>query len=149
MKKRILIVDDERWFSNLLAYSLEAEGYFDVRQENDAERAVETARSVGPDLVILDLMMPHIDGSELAERMRHDELLRDVPVLFITNLITESDAPDGSLNRGGQTFMTKTVSIERLLERVEEKLGTVSTRASTSVASSSRGAGVSPAACLC
>lgn len=124
MKKRILIVDDERWFSNLLAYSLEAEGYYDVRQENVALQAAETARAVGPDLIILDVMMPHLDGSELADRFRHDELLREVPVLFVTNLVTEADAPQGVVKRNGQMYLSKTAPVERLLECVEEKLAT-------------------------
>ena len=95
MKKRILIVDDERWFTNLLKYSLETEGYFDVRQENDATRALGVARHYGPDLVILDIMMPALDGSELAARLKADPLLDDVPVLFMTALVTDTDAPDG------------------------------------------------------
>ena len=123
MKKRILIVDDERWFTNLLKYSLETEGYFDVRQENDATRAAETARHYGPDLVILDIMMPALDGSELAARFKADPLLADVPVLFMTALVTDADAPDGLCSRGGQTFLPKNVPVERLIECIEEKLG--------------------------
>jgi DNA-binding response OmpR family regulator len=123
MKQRILIVDDERWFTNLLAYSLEAEGYYDVRQSNEPLRAIETARAFGPDLVILDIMMPMLDGSELAARFKHDPLLCDVPVIFLTALVTDADAPEGSCTRGGQTFLPKNVAIERLLECIEEKLG--------------------------
>lgn len=123
MKTRILIVDDERWFTNLLKYSLETEGYFDVRQENDATRALQAARDYGPDLVVLDLMMPGLDGSELAARMKSDPLLSDVPVLFMTALVTESEAPDGFCSRGGQTFLPKSVPVERLIECIEDKLG--------------------------
>jgi CheY-like chemotaxis protein len=123
MKKRILVVDDERWFTNLLKYSLETEGYYDVRQENEASRAVETARAYGPDLVILDLMMPEVEGSELAGRLRADPLLRDVPVIFMTALVTDADAPEGSCSRGGHTFLPKGVSVERLIECIEQKIG--------------------------
>ena len=123
MKTRILIVDDERWFTNLLKYSLESEGYYDVRQENDALQAVDVARDYGPDVLILDLMMPHIDGSELAARFKADPLLADVPVIFLTALVTDVDAPDGSCTRGGHTFLPKHVGVERLIECIEEKLG--------------------------
>jgi len=122
MKKRILIVDDERWFTNLLEYSLETEGYYDVRQENEASRALQTAREYGPDLVIFDIMMPHLDGSELAARMKADPALGDVPVIFLTALVTDADAPEGSCSRGGQTFLPKHVAVERLIECIEEKL---------------------------
>ena len=123
MKKRILVVDDERWFTNLLKYSLETEGYYDVRQENEASRAVETARAYGPDLVIFGLMMPEVEGSELAGRLRADPLLRDVPVIFMTALVTDADAPEGSCSRGGHTFLPKGVSVERLIECIEQKIG--------------------------
>lgn len=122
MKTRILIVDDERWFTNLLKYSLETEGYYDVRQENDALQAVEVARVYGPDLLILDLMMPGLEGSELAARMKEEPLLADVPVIFMTALVTEADAPDGQCTRGGQTFMPKNVPIEQLIACIEEKV---------------------------
>lgn len=123
MKTRILIVDDERWFTNLLKYSLETEGYYDVRQENDALQAVDVARVYGPDLVILDLMMPGLEGSELAAKFKDDPLLADVPVIFLTALVTPTDAPDGLCNRGGQTFLPKSVPVETLITCIEEKLG--------------------------
>jgi DNA-binding response OmpR family regulator len=122
MKKRILVVDDERWFTNLLEYSLVHEGHYAVRQQNDPSRALQAMRDYGPDLVILDIMMPHIDGSELAARMKFDPMLCDVPVIFLTALVTDEDAPDGLVNRGGHTFLPKDVAVERLIECVEEKL---------------------------
>jgi DNA-binding response OmpR family regulator len=122
MQKRILVVDDERWFTNLLEYSLEHEGHYNVVQENDPTRALESAREFGPDLVILDIMMPHIDGSELAAKMKFDPMLCDVPVIFMTALVTDADAPDGRCDRGGHTFLPKDVSVERLLACIEEKL---------------------------
>src|SRR5690349_14441920 len=122
MQKRILVVDDERWFTNLLEYSLEHEGNFNVRQHNDPTSALDAARRFGPDLVILDIMMPHIDGSELAARMKFDPMLADVPVIFMTALVTDEDAPDGLVNRGGHTFLPKDVAVERLIDCIEEKL---------------------------
>ncbi len=123
MKKRILIVDDERWFTNLVKYSLETEGYYEVRQENDPLLAIDAARDYGPDLVLLDLMMPGLDGCELAARFKADPLLREVPTIFMTALVTDADAPDGFCNRGGQTFLPKGVSVERLMACIEEKTG--------------------------
>jgi DNA-binding response OmpR family regulator len=122
MKKRILIVDDERWFTNLLKYSLETEGYYDVWQENDPRHAVTAARGFAPDLVLMDLMMPHVDGSEVAAGFKDDVLLRDLPVIFLTALVTEDDTPVGAWASGGQTFLPKSVSIERLIECIEEKI---------------------------
>ena len=122
MKKRILVVDDERWFTNLLEYSLEHEGHYDVHQQNDPTRALQAMRDYGPDLVILDIMMPHIDGSELAARMKFDPTLCDVPVIFMTALVTDEDAPDGLVKRGGHTFLPKDVAVDRLIACIEDKL---------------------------
>lgn len=123
MKKRILVVDDEPSFSHLLKHTLEAEGYYEVAEENDAARAAGTARAFDPDLVVLDIMMPDLDGTEVAERMKADRVLRDVPVIFMTALVTPDDAPEGSCSRGGQTFLPKNVPVERLIDCIEEKLG--------------------------
>ena len=123
MKKRILIVDDERWFTNLVGYSLETEGYYRVRQENDALQALQAAREFHPDLIILDIMMPHLDGSELAAKFKLDRQLRDVPVIFLTALVTDSEAAGGLCTQGGHTFLPKSVSTELLIECIEAKVG--------------------------
>ncbi len=80
MKKRILVVDDEPEFTNLLKLSLESHGYYEVREENDAEHARAAAREFDPDLVVLDIMMPEMDGSEVAAALKEDRVTRDVPV---------------------------------------------------------------------
>ena len=131
MKKRILVVDDERWFTNLLEYSLEHQGHYDVRQHNDPPHALQAMRDYGPDLVILDIMMPHIDGSELAARMKFDPTLCDVPVFFMTALVNDEDAPDGLVKRGGHTFLPKDVAVDRLIACIEDKLKQAATAETT------------------
>ena len=122
MKKRILIVDDEPEFTHMLKYSLESVGYYEVAEENDANRAAATAREFDPDVVVLDVMMPDLDGSEVAAQMKADRALRDVPVIFLTALVTDDDAPGGTCSRGGQTFLSKSVRISRLVECIEDKI---------------------------
>ena len=90
MKKRILVVDDERWFTNLVEYSLEPRGTSTSTKKTTRRTRLQAMRDFGPDLVILDIMMPHLDGSELAARIKVDPMLRDVPVIFMTALVTES-----------------------------------------------------------
>ena len=123
MKKRILVVDDEPAFTHLLKHSLESAGYYEVGEENHAAWAAESARAFDPDLVVLDIMMPDLDGTEVAERLRADRALREVPVIFMTALVTGEDAPEGSCSRGGQTFLPKSVTLERLIDCIEEKIG--------------------------
>ena len=118
MKKRILIVDDEIQFTSMLRLTLEAQGYYQVQEENSAANARQAARFFDPDLIILDVMMPDIDGSELAATLKEDRLLRDVPILFMTALVDATECGD----RGGQTYLSKNVPIDRLIACIEEKL---------------------------
>jgi DNA-binding response OmpR family regulator len=124
MKKRILIVDDEPDFTTMLRLTLEAEGYYEVQEENSASAARQAARYFDPDLMILDIMMPEFDGSELAASFKNDKLLGEVPVIFMTALVdgSESEEPAGVCTRGGQTFLPKGAPIERLIACIEEKL---------------------------
>jgi len=123
MKKRILVVDDEPDFTNLLKLSLEARGYYEVLEENDAENVRAAARTFYPHLNLLDIMMPQLDGSEVAAELKADPLVRDVPVIFLTALVSDEDAPTGGAwNSGGQTFLPKHIRLERLIECIEAKI---------------------------
>jgi CheY-like chemotaxis protein len=123
MKKRILIVDDEPEFTNLLKLSLESHGYYEVREENDAERARAAAREFGPDLVVLDIMMPEMEGNEVAAALKADPITRDVPVIFLTALVSRDDAPEGTCSSGGHTFLPKDIRLEKLMRCIEDKIG--------------------------
>jgi putative two-component system response regulator len=118
MKKRILIVDDEPQFTSMLRLTLEAQGYYQVQAENSASAARQAARFFDPDLIILDVMMPELDGSELAATLKEDRLLRDVPILFMTALVDSTECGD----HGGQMYLSKNVPVDRLIACIEEKL---------------------------
>ena len=123
MKTRILVVDDERDFTHMLKLQLERFGYFEVLEENDETLAVATAREFGPDLVLLDLMMPNREGTEVAAAMHSDALLRDTPILFLTALVAEADAPGGgSYCSGGRTFLPKSLPTASLIECIRKTL---------------------------
>ncbi|MDB5354585.1 MAG: hypothetical protein JWN24_1038 [Phycisphaerales bacterium] len=122
MKTRILVVDDEPDFTGMLKLSLETAGYYEVREENDATCAVSAAREFGPDLIVLDVMMPVFDGSEVAALVRRDVLVRDTPLVFLTALVSETDAPRGAYNSGGNIFLPKSLPLPKLLECIEDTL---------------------------
>ena len=123
MKKRILVVDDEPEFTNLLKLSLESHGYYEVREENDAEAVRAAAREFDPDLVVLDIMMPKLEGNEVAASLRADPMTRDVPIIFLTALVSQEDAPQGACSSGGNTFLPKDIRLEKLMRCIEEKIG--------------------------
>lgn len=122
MKKRILVVDDEPEFTNLLKLSLESHGYYEVREENDAEGVRAAAREFDPDLVLLDIMMPRLEGNEVAAGLRADSVTRDVPIIFLTALVSQDDAPQGTCSSGGHTFLPKDIRLDRLMRCIEEMI---------------------------
>lgn len=126
MKTRILLVDDEHEFTSMLKAHLETAGYYEVCEENDETQALRAAREFGPDIVLLDVMMPRLEGSEVASLLRSDEELRRTPVLFLTSLISDADAPHGAYCSAGHTFLPKSLSIGHLIECIEQTLSGVS-----------------------
>ena len=122
MKTRILVIDDEPEFTSMLKAQLELAGYFDVLEENDETRGVRAAREFEPDLILLDVMMPRLEGSEVAAMFRADRQLRETPLLFLTALVSEADAPRGAYVSGGNTFIPKSLPIARLLETISQAI---------------------------
>jgi CheY-like chemotaxis protein len=122
MSKRILVVDDESDFTRLLKVGLEHLGGFTVREENDSTHALKAAREYGPDAIILDIMMPDLDGSELAAIIQQDETLKHTPLIFLTALVSEEEVHRGSFVRGGRMFLPKPVDLARLAEVLREQM---------------------------
>jgi two-component system phosphate regulon response regulator PhoB len=115
--RKILVVDDEADVTDLVAYHLKAKGY-QVETLNDPNRSVGTARSLVPDLVILDVMMPDLTGIQICRMLRADPKLRKVPVIFLTAKAEESDRIQG-LEIGADDYISKPFSTKELVLRVQ------------------------------
>lgn len=122
-KKRILVVDDEDTITRAVQLYLEAEGRYEVRTVNDPGRALQAAREFQPDLAILDIVMPRVDGGELAARMAAQPDLSDVPVIFLTALVKEAELGGQGKTIGGYPFLAKPVEPTDLLALIESTLG--------------------------
>lgn len=120
--KRILIVDDEVSFARMVKMNLEKTGAFEVRTENLAGSALAAAREYRPDLIILDVIMPTMDGGDVASQIKRDRQLRGTPIIFLTATVSKREAGEGGLNSGGELFLAKPVSIETLVARINEQL---------------------------
>lgn len=120
-KKRILIVDDESGFTRLLKLTLEQTGKYIVCEENDGTQARETACEFKPDLILLDIVMPKIDGGDVASQIRADPFLQDVRIVFLTAIVSKKEAGGGGLI-GGFPFLAKPVTLEGLMQRIDENL---------------------------
>ena len=111
---RVLVVDDEPALTELLAMALRYEGW-EVRSASDGRSAVRTAREFGPDVVVLDVMLPDIDGLEVLRRLRDHSAA--VPVLFLTARDAVEDRIAG-LTAGGDDYVTKPFSLEEVVARL-------------------------------
>jgi two-component system response regulator MtrA len=117
MKKRVLIVEDDHALAKVLADNLRAEGY-EVRHVADGSLALEFVRSFVPDLVVLDITLPGMNGLELCDRLWHNG---HIPVLMLTGSSRQSDKV-GALNRGADDYITKPFDLREFLARVRAVL---------------------------
>ena len=122
-KRTVLVVDDEKDLVDLITYNLQRNGYEVLCAMNGAE-ALELAQKHVPDLVVLDLMLPGIDGTEVARRLKADSRTAAVPIIMLTAKGEETDVVVG-LTLGADDYVTKPFSMKILLAR----LGTVLRRA--------------------
>jgi len=119
-KKRILIIDDEPGFTRMVKLNLEKTGFFEVREENKATYAIPAAREFKPDLILLDVIMPTMDGGDIAAHIKADRHLRDIPVVFLTATVSQREAGEEGMKSGGALFLAKPVSVETLIKCINE-----------------------------
>jgi DNA-binding response OmpR family regulator len=135
LSKTILVVDDEKDLVDLIAYNLQRNGY-GVLSAHNGNDALEIAQRERPDLVVLDLMLPGVDGTEVARRLKADSRTASVPIVMLTAKGEETDVVVG-LTLGADDYVTKPFSMKILLAR----LSTVLRRAEQAAAGAAAGAG--------
>ncbi|MCC5941267.1 MAG: response regulator transcription factor [Balneolaceae bacterium] len=119
-KQTILVVDDEQDLLDLIEYNLRKEGFDVLRAENGLD-GIAMAREYKPNLVLLDIMMPQMDGIEVCDRMRDDSELKNIPIIFLTARSDEKTEVEG-LNKGADDFITKPISTTKLISRIKAVL---------------------------
>jgi len=119
-KKKILIVDDEDDLRKMLKFRLEATNY-EVIEASDGEEGLNKARFERPDLIILDLMLPKIDGFKVCRMLKFDERHREIPIIMFT---ARAQMQDEKLGRetGADAYITKPFEPKVLLGKIEELL---------------------------
>ncbi len=119
-KKRVLLIDDEPSLHEMMRFMLEMAGYEMVGADPRGGGA-EAPKRLEPDIIILDLMMPEIDGFEMLRRLKEDEETRDIPVVICT---VRSDPEDRirAMELGASRYVTKPFEPDHLLESIEEAL---------------------------
>lgn len=120
-EKRILVADDDPVILRLIQVNLELEGY-QVLTASDGEEAVDSATAEHPDLVILDIMMPRLDGYQACERLKSAEATKDIPIVFLSAKAQQSDIEKGQ-TYGVEAYLTKPFDPTELLDVVERVIG--------------------------
>ena len=119
-KKTILVVDDEESIMELLVYNLQKEGY-NTLQAYDGLTAIEMAMNEKPDLILLDVMLPKMDGISVCKRIRYTLNIANIPILMISAKDTESDKIVG-LEIGADDYITKPFKIREVMARIKANL---------------------------
>jgi DNA-binding response OmpR family regulator len=120
-KKKILVVDDETSITRLLKFALEKSGFYEVECENMGSNALTKTKSVRPDVLVLDLNLPDVDGGQIAAVIKEDPSLKNLPIIFLTGNITDEEAQSG-LKIGGHPAMAKPINMEMLLTCIQKSL---------------------------
>ncbi len=123
-KGKILVVDDEIYIVHILDFSLGMEGY-EVVTALDGEQALEKAHAEHPDLIVLDIMMPKLDGYETCKMLKADPATKDVPVILLSAKGRNVDQKIG-FEVGADDYITKPFSPRKLVERINALLGQTS-----------------------
>ena len=121
-KKKILLVDDEESLTKLIKLNLEATGHFEVAIENHGAKALKAARVFHPDIILLDVVMPDMEGSEVARQMKEDSLLKSIPIIFLTATVTAEEVSQSGGTIGGINFLSKPVNVQQLIEAISSQL---------------------------
>ncbi len=119
-KPRILIVDDEPDLLSVLRFGLEVDG-FDVIEASDGEQGLSLAREHGPDLIVLDLMLPRMDGYKVCRALKFDERYRRIPVFILSARSGDADRRL-ALELGADEYVTKPYDMRDLVGRIRERL---------------------------
>jgi CheY-like chemotaxis protein len=123
MKKKVLLVDDEKSFTTLLKLNLEQTGNYEVRVVNWPEDALATAQEFRPNIVLLDIIMPRLPGGNVAAQFEADPALKDVPIVFLTAAVQRRrlEEMDGIIS--GRPCLTKPATVEEIVAMIERQTG--------------------------
>ena len=122
MSRKILIVDDEKTFSELLKFNLESTGKYKVKIENSGLRGFDRVLEYKPDLILLDLMMPDMPGDKIAYQLRNHKDTKNIPIILLTAIITGEETKKHNNVLGNYTVVAKPVDIDKLIAIIDKTL---------------------------
>jgi len=121
-EKKILIIDNEPDLTNILKIALEALGDFRVHTENNPLLAVTAAKQFGPDLIVLDIKMPELDGADVAIQLKDDPGMSQTPIIFLTGAVSTPEIVRHGTKVGGLRFLPKTMRLDAMVACLKDIL---------------------------
>ena len=121
-KKKVLIIDDEENFCKLVKKNIEQTGEFEVHIATNGEDGIRLAREIKPDLILLDIVMPEVDGADVATQMRNDKSIEDTPIVFLTAIVREEETSSQASFTRGYSLLSKTVTVGELIACIKENV---------------------------
>ena len=119
---KILMIDDEKMFCDLVRMNLDLSGKFEIYTANDGKEGVKAAKKLLPDLILLDIIMPKQDGFETLAILKEDPKTMSIPIIMLSALNDEKSAEKAS-SMYSQYYVTKPISTAKLIEKIEQVLG--------------------------
>jgi len=122
-KKRILVVDDEAGFTKLVKFNLERTGRYEVYEENNSLKAVKAAEIFRPNLILLDVVMPGMDGGDVVSELRSSPDLARIPIIMLTALVGKGEVSRQAVAESADLLMLgKPVDMMTLIKCIEEQI---------------------------
>ena len=118
-RSKILVIDDEEDFCEFVKWSLENTGRFEVLVSTDGPSGIALAQTEAPELILLDIRMPQMNGAEVADHLLHSDDTRDIPIAFITGLLQKGGVNKGMEYLHGFPFITKPITKDELVKQVD------------------------------
>ena len=116
---KILVVDDEKVFTETIKTYFEERKEFDILTENNPEKVIDRIKETGPDMIILDILMPIKNGLQILEEIKANEKMRTIPVIMLT-AVDSNEVRHKVMQHDADAYMTKPVSLDDLTKKVED-----------------------------
>lgn len=121
-RKKILIIDDEEKYCLAIKKALELKTDFDVLTATNGVEGIRMAKTQKPDVILLDVMMPGMFGTDVAEKLSNDPITCSIPVIFVTAIIKQEEIESSNYIAGGHSFIAKPVILDDIIKKIHEVL---------------------------
>ena len=121
-EKIILVIDDEEDFCRFIKKSIESKGVFQVLTATNGTEGIRLAKTQKPDIILLDIMMPDMAGTEVAEELSEDPLTASTPIIYVTAIISKEEIRKSGGVIGGRNFIAKPIILNELYNKIKTLL---------------------------